>query len=146
MRYKLILPQRQKIKPETAAKVFCDEIRKKIFWLESATYTPESLRNARTQIHGLREKYHRDRGNRFGSHVVCIADCVCKKVAHIVNLNPEDWNNYRRGQQFRRLDELLLRFEIELNRAQKASKIASNVVVLQTRPASHDETGSLPGA
>ena len=112
MRLKLNLLQQQKILPETGAKVFCGKIRK-IFWLESATYNPESIRNARTQIHGLRDKYHRCRGDGFGSHVVCHADRVCQKVAHIVNLNPEAWNNYRRGQQFRRLDERLLRFEIE---------------------------------
>jgi hypothetical protein len=45
---------------------------------------------------------------------VQLADCVSYKLLEIVSRDTEDWNNYQRGQQFRRLDELLAGFVAEL--------------------------------
>ena len=124
MRLSSNLPQQPKNDLETPAKEFCRKIRMRFEWLKHATRNPKSLRNARTWVHGLREKYHRARGDEFGGWLIQLADRVCLKVAEIVNLNPEDWDNRRRGQQFRRLDELLCRFEVELYRSRDARQQA----------------------
>lgn len=132
MGFKLNLPNQSKPDPEMAANEFCREIRRKMIWLESATYNPDKFRNARTQIHSLRDKYHCVRGEGFGDRLIQLADCVDRKVSEIVNLNPEDWNNYRRGQQFRRLDEWLVEIEIEWSRSRRAAEPRTNVVPFGT--------------
>lgn len=132
MALKLILPKQPKPDSETTAIEFCSEIRKKMTWLESATYNPDKCRNARTKIHSLRDKYHRVRGEEFGGRLIQLADCVDQKVSEIVNLNPGDWNNYRRGQQFRRLEEWLMLFETECSRSRRAAEPRTNVVPFGT--------------
>lgn len=126
MAFKLILPKQPKPDSETTAIEFCSEIRKKRTWLESATYNPDKCRNARREIHLLRDKYHRVRGEGFGGRLIQLADCVDRKVSEIVNLNPGDWNNYRRGQQFRRLEEWLMVFETECSRSRRAKDRTTN--------------------
>jgi hypothetical protein len=66
------------------------------------------------------DEYNRSRGNGFGSELLQLSDCMDRKVSAIVNLNPEDWNNYRRGQRFRHLEEALVSFEIEWTRSRQA--------------------------
>jgi hypothetical protein len=127
MGFKLNLPKRSKPNPEMAAKEFCREIRRKMIWLEVATYNPDKCRYATTQTHSLRDKYHLARGEGFGGQLIQLADCVDRKVTEIVNFNPDDWNNFRRGQQFRRLDEWLVEIEIEWSRSRRAAEPRTNV-------------------
>ena len=117
---KFKFPKWKKQEPEVAAEKFCSEIRKIIYWLEYQTYDPDKIRNARTQVHSLRDEYHRNRGSGYCSQLVQLADCGDRKVSAIVNLNPEDWNNYRRGQRFRYLNSSLLDFEIARFRSRHA--------------------------
>ncbi len=107
MGMKLHFPFPPEKNPEQAAIAFCAKIRRKTFVLEYATHRPISLKQERTASHQDRAAYHQVRGSGFISQSIQRADCVDKKVCHILNQNLEDWNNHRRAQQFRRLDELL---------------------------------------
>lgn len=129
MGYKLNLPQPAKIDPNKAANEFCREIRRLIRWLEFKTYCPEDQWEARKRINELCYQYNRDCGDGYRSRLVQLANGVHYKVAEIVNLNFRDWNNYRRGQQFRRLDEKLLVFEIERYRSISALKERNNILL-----------------
>jgi hypothetical protein len=119
VRLKLNLLQPPRNDPELATKEFFETIVKTIGTdssrLKSTTYFPDSFKKARIEIHLTRDRYHRARGDgmRVGP-LIWLADAVCQKLSEIVNLNPGDWNNYRRGQQFRRLDNLLTDFGAEL--------------------------------
>ena len=127
MGYKLFLPTRPKPDLEMNAIEFCGEIRKNKPTLEFATCYPNKCQKARTMIHLLRDKYHRGRGEEFGGRLIQLSDCVDQKVSEIVNLNPGDWNNYRRGQQFRRLEEWLLEFETERFHPRRIAEPTTNV-------------------
>ncbi len=127
MGYELFLPTRQKPNLEMIAIEFCGEIRKIKPWLEFATCYSNKCQKARTIIHSWRDKYHRGRGEEFGGRLIQLSDCVARKVSEIVNLNPEDWNNYRRGQQFRRLEERLMKFETERFRSRRIAEPTTNV-------------------
>lgn len=128
MGFKLRLSTPKKPEPEIAAKEICRKMRNRMEWLKFATHSPKNFREARIQIHLMRDRYYRDRGSSYYSQLVQMADRVAEKAAVIVNFNPEDWNNHRRGQQFRRLDELLVEFEVELFRSQRPARSAGNVV------------------
>lgn len=128
MAFKIRFPQKPKLTPELAASRFCTEIRKNLQSLESQTYNGKTFRNARMRFRSLQESYHRICGERCGSRLAHLADHVDRKVTEILCLNPEDWNNYRRGQQFRRLDERLRKFEIERHRSYRKLEPTTNVI------------------
>lgn len=128
MGYKLFFPTRSKPNMEMNAIEFCGEIRKNKPRLEFATCYPNKCQKARTMIHLLRDKYHRGRGEEFGGRLIQLSDCVDRKVSEIVNLNSGDWKNYRRGQQFRRLEECLVEFETELFRSRRNAESTTDVV------------------
>ncbi len=132
MGFKFKLPQPKKPTPEMAAKDFCSEIRKKgLDWLKRQTCKPENFRKVRMQMLLSRDKYNRNRGSEYCSQLVECADRVSDKVLVIVSFNPDDWNKYRRGQQFRRLEELLDKFEDESSRSRQASEPPDNVLPFQ---------------
>ena len=132
MGFKLKLSQSEKQKPEAAAKDFCSETRKRYFWLKCQTSKPETLQKVRKKMLLFRDEYNRNRGSGYRSQLVQIADRVSFKVLEIVSLNPEDWNDRRRGQQFRRLDELLADFEVEWFRSRRTPEAPDNVVPFRT--------------
>lgn len=132
MDFKLKLPRWEKQNTKVVAKDFCDEIRKKIFWFECQTHKPENFQKARIRMLLLRDEYNRDRGRGYCGRLVQSADRVSYKVLEIVNLNSKDWNNCRRGQQFRRLDELLVEFEVEWFRSRQNPGPPDNVVPFRT--------------
>jgi len=114
MKLRFAPPPPQNPNRDAAAKKFFNEVRRRENSLESATYNSNSLKKARIEIGALRDEYNRTRGDEYGGELLRLADCISRKVAEIVNLNPNDWTNYRRGQQFRRLHEILLAFQIAI--------------------------------
>ncbi|HEX9596234.1 MAG TPA: hypothetical protein VF982_05090 [Anaerolineales bacterium] len=116
MDFKLNFPQSEKQNAEQSARDFCSKFQMHYrLGLERLTYkTGKNQTEIRMQINLLRDEYHRKRGSGYCSRLVQLADCVSYKLLEIVSRNTEDWNNYQRGQQFRRLDELLAGFVAEL--------------------------------
>lgn len=132
MGFKFKPPQSKKQTPEMVARDFCSVIRKRMPWLASQTYKPENFRKARMQMLLLRDEYNRNRGSAYCSQLVECADRVSYKVLEIVSFNPDDWNKFRRGQQFRRLEELLDKFEDKWPRSRQTPEPPDNAVPSRT--------------
>lgn len=128
MGMKLHFPFPPEITPEQAAIAICSKQRRKLFILKYATHRPKSLKQSRIEWHQDLAAYYRSRGSGYVRQMVERADCAANKVCYILNQNLEDWNSYRRAQQFRRLDELLLAFERELRDSRPAEKQTANVM------------------
>ncbi len=127
MNFKLNLSQPKKLEPETVAINFVNTVRKNCYryWLKIQTCNP----NIRKEIHKLRDQYNCNRGSAYSyNRLIQRANRINRKLLEIASYNPEDWSNYRRGQQFRRLDELLADFEVECSRLRRSPEPQDNVL------------------
>lgn len=119
----------KKQQPDYAELAFCENVRSNMDnWLICKTRDASGCQQMKSVIHKLRDNCHKDLKSGIPSYH---AGRVLNKTLQIATFNFQDWNERRRGQQLRRLEEVLTEFEMNLWRFQQDTKPPKNVVPIR---------------